>query len=574
MSTTAYEQPKKVSEVAVREPLDSTRKRWANRSRSADHKVIATTMIGFSLMALCLAGFSELLVWGQLALPDNTFLSPEAFYNLHTLSDTSYLYLFALPLFAGLATFVLPLQIGARSSAFPRLSALGCWMIILGGSLLYFSTFINVWQGGAQASSAMLTIFYSPGAGIDFWLVSVLMVTGGLTFNAIDLAVTYKVLRADGMDHEKAPIFAYATSVYAYAVLVTAPVLIAACIMALLERQWTDFGIFDPINGGNALLWKTLFQWFSHAAPFLIGILAIGITSEIVASASRTPIANSKMVKSAIKFYAIFALLSFGQVYFGAPVVPFWNAIFMLFGLALLVPSAIIISSWITTLKNGNFHSSPPALFALTFIGFFTFGVVANVALSLPALSQWLDGSEFGYAIWLNAVWGTAAFAGFAGLTYWFPKITGRSLDAAKAKLALALMAVGTVVATLAMCSLGVDGFARELYTYSDGYQYRNIAAGVGTLLGALGAIGLLINFIQSASKGAIAGNDPWHAGTLEWFAPSPPPENNFDAIPAVESEFPLSDLRARIAAGTGELAGTVAQSPTSGRPSLRESKH
>jgi cytochrome c oxidase subunit 1 len=215
-----------------------------------------------------------------------------------------------------------------------------------------------------------------------------------------------------------------------------------------------------------------------------------------------------------------------------------------------------------------------PAAFALTFIGFFTFGVVANVALSLPALSQWLGGSEFGYAVWQNSVWGTAAFAGFAGLTYWFPKITGRSLDAGKAKIALAMLTVGTVIALLAMLSLGVDGFARELYTYSEGFQGRNIEAGIGALIATFGALGLLINFIQSASKGAIAGNDPWHAGTLEWFAPSPPPENNFDAIPAVESELPLNDLRERIAAGTGELAGSVAQSPTSGRPSLRESKH
>ncbi|MGH2907582.1 MAG: cytochrome c oxidase subunit I [Solirubrobacterales bacterium] len=574
MSTTAYEQPSKVSEVAVREPRDSTRTRWVNRARSADHKVIATTMIGFSLIALTLAGISELMCWGQLALQDNTFLSPESFYNLHSLSDTTYLYLFALPLFAGLATYALPLQIGARSSAFPRLSALGAWMIVLGGFVLYLSTFVNTWQGGAQVSSSFLTFFYSPSPGIDFWLATAVLVGGGLTFNAIDLAVTYKVLRAEGMTSEKSPVFAYASAVYAYGILATAPVLVAASIMALVERQWELFGIFDPVNGGNTLLWKTLFQWFSHSAPYLITVVALGIVSEIIAAASGGKLANFGAVKNAIKWFAILAILGFGQVYFGAPVAPAWNYIFMVVGLALLIPSAVLIVSWVKTLQGGTFKSSVPALFAVTFIGFFTFGVVANIALSLPALSQWINGSEFGYAVWLNGVWSTAAFAGFAGLTYWFPKMTGRSLDAFKAKLALGMMAVGTVIALLAMCSLGVDGFARELYTYSGGFQARNIEAGLGTLLAAFGAIGLLINLMQSSTKGAVAGNDPWHAGTLEWFAQSPPPANNFDSVPAVESDAPLKDLRSRIADDTGKLAGSVAQSPTAGRPSLRESKH
>ncbi len=574
MATGAFEQPEHVSEVVVREPIDSTRARWVNRVRSADHKVIGTTMIGFSLMAVVLAGFTELMTWGQLAVQDNTFLSPERFYSLHTLSDTTYLYLFALPLFAGIATYVLPLQIGARTSAFPRFSALGAWMIVFGGVTLYFSTFINTWQGTVQVSSPLSTYFYSPGAGVDFWFVAAIMIAGGLLANAIDLAVTYKTSRAEGMTSERTPVFSHSIAVYALGIIVTAPVLIAACLMALIERQWNLFGIFDPVSGGNALLWKTLFQWFSHSAPFLLLVLAIGAVSEILAAAAGRSPANSAGLKKAIRAFAVLGILSFGQVYFGAPVARAWELAFMFIGLALVVPAMVIFSSWIQTISGGNFRATVPAQFSLVFLVFFAFMLIDHVAFSLPALSQWLEGSQFGYASWLNKVWGTAAFAGFGALLFWFPKITGRNFDVPKAKLALGMLTVGTAVALLAMSSLGVDGFARELSTYSGGYQARNLIAGLGTLLAAFGAIGLLINFMQSSSKGVKAGNDPWRAGTLEWFVPSPPPVNNFDSIPTVGSESPLDDLRDRIASDTGELAGSVAQSPTSGRPSLRESKH
>lgn len=574
MASGAFEQPDRVSELVVREPIDNTRARWINRARSADHKVVGTTLIGFSLMAVVLAGFTELMTLGQLAVQDNDFLTPERFYALHTLSDTTYLYLFALPLFAGLATYVLPLQIGARSSAFPRFSALGAWMVVFGGVTLYFSTFLNAWQGTVQVSSPLSTYFFTPAPGVDFWFVAAIMVAGGLLANAIDLAVTYKNSRADGMSADRTPVFAYSAAVYAYGVIATAPVLIAACLMALIERQWQLFGIFDPVSGGSAMLWKTLFQWFSHSAPYLILILAIGAVSEIFAAAAGRSVANSAGLKKAIRLFAILGILSFGQVYFGSPVAEGWLLIFMVIGLSLLIPSFMIFSSWLQTIGGGNYRSTVPAMFSMVFVVIFAFIVIDHVAYSLPALSQWLEGSQFGYASWLTKVWGTAAFAGFGALLFWFPKITGRNFEPGKAKVALGMIAIGTIVATFAMASLGVDGFARELSTYSYGYQGRNMIAGLATLLAAFGVIGLLINFMQSAKNGGKAGNDPWGAGTLEWFVPSPPPVNNFDSVPTVTSESPLNDLRSRIASETGEFAGSVAQSPTAGRPSLRGSKH
>jgi heme/copper-type cytochrome/quinol oxidase subunit 1 len=573
VSAAAYKQPERIAEIVVREPLDEARASWIERVRSADHKVIGTTLIGFSLIAVVLAGVTELLGWAQLFVPDNTFLTPERFYALHTLSDTSFLYLFALPLFAGLATFVLPLQIGARATAFPRLSALGAWMVVLGGAFLFFSLFFNQWLGGANMSVPLASTFYSPGPGADFWIIAAMMVAGGLACNAVDLAVTYSTLRADGMTGRQTPIFAYTTAVYAYGVLVTAPVLIAAGLMLLFERQWAVFGIFDPVNGGNALLWKTLFQWWAHSAPYLVTLMAIGVVSEIVPVAARTKLANREAVKRAIMFFALFGILSFGQVFFSSPVASGWNCTFMLFGLALLAPAAVIVTSWIRTLRAGSLLVSAHALFALSFIGFFVLGMIANTALSLPTLGRWLSGSEFGYAAWHDFVWASAATAGFGGLLYWFPKITGRQVEPAKARVAFSMISLGTLIAILSMASLGLDGFPREISEYGAGMgQARNIEAGLATLLASFGVLGLLINLIQSSARGTNAGNDPWHASTLEWFTPSPPPANNFDTIPAVSSEDPLNDIRARIAARSGTLAGSVAQPTTAGRPSSRPS--
>lgn len=573
--STAFEQPAKVTEVVVREPLDSTRARWVNRARSADHKVIGTTLIGFALVNVVLAGFMELLCQIQTAVTDNTFLSPERFYSLHTLSDTGYLYLFALPLLAGIATYVLPLQIGARGSAFPRLSALGTWMIVLGGGMLYFSTFVNTWQGTVQTSAPSFELFYAQGSGADFWLTAAAMIGGGLTFNAIDLAVTYKTLRAEGMSGERTPVFSYAASVYAYGVLVTAPVLVAVALMALFERQWDAFGIFNPVDGGSPLLWKTLFQWWSHSAPYLITVVAVGAVSEIFAAAAGRSPSNLSALKKAIRWFAVIGILSFGVVYFGAPVKPFWNVLFMLISLALVIPAAVILQSWLHTVRGGDFRPTVPTSYGLAFAAFFVLALVFHVALSLPVLSQWISGSQAGYAAWINQVWGAAAFGGFGALLYWFPKMTGRSVSAPKAHLALVLMVAGTALQLLAMFSLGADGFARELSTYSESaYELRNILSLAGLVVASFGVIGLLINVMQSSTGGVSAGNDPWRAGTLEWFVPSPPPVNNFDAIPAIGSENPLSDLREKIAAETGDLAGSVAQSPTAGRPSLRESKH
>lgn len=569
-----YERPASVTEVVVRETPDPTRPKWIDRARSADHKSIGLVLIVFSLVNYVLAGFMEILTQFQLLVSDGTFLSPERFYALHMLQDTSYLYLFTLPLLAGIATYVLPLQIGARSTAFPRLSALGAWMIVFGAAILYFSTFTDTWQGTVQMSAPLFEPFYSEGPGADLWLTAVMMVAGGLMVNAIDLVVTYRNMRAAGMTKQRTPVFAHASAVFGWGILATAPVMLAAGLMALLERQWGSFGIFNPVDGGDPMLWKTLFQWWSHSAPLLALVLAIGAVSDILATASKRIPANVAVLKRAIVAFAIFSVLSFGTVFFGTPVKPVWSYIFMIAGLAVLVPGFEILQSWYATVRNGDWQPSMPAAFSLVFIGFFVAFLVLHTALSLPVLSQWVDGSQIGYVAWLDEFYAAGALGGFAALLYWFPKMTGRDFAPGPIRIALVMMAVGATVQYLMMFSMGADGMAREVSTYSGTYGLRSVIGVIALLVTALGVIGVLVELMRANAKGLKSGNDPWHAGTLEWFAPSPPPANNFDAVPEITSARPLSDLRESIVAETGDLVGTVAQSPTSGRPSMREADH
>lgn len=576
MNTTTFQQPESLVEVVVREPLDRARPTWISRVRSADHKVIGTTLIGISLIAVVVAGFLELLVWAQLALPDNTLLTPERFYTLHTFSDTAYLYLFGLPLMAGLATYVMPLQIGARSTAFPRLSSFGVWSIALGVGALFFQLFLTQWQGGVNFSTPLGQLYYSQGSGTDLWLTAAIMIAAGLTANAVDLAVTYRVMRAEGVDTEHAPAFAYGAAVYAYGILIAAPVLIAAALMMMVERQWELFGIFNNVTGGDALLGKTLFSFWSNSAPYLVTLVAAAAVSEILPVAAGTRLSNRVAVKRALMAFMVLSILSFGTVFHGAPVAMGWNCLFMTFSLALIVPASVLVVSWIQTLRNGSYKSSAQGQFALWFVFFFTLAMIMHTMLSIPTLGAWLRGSEAGYAAWHLLVWAAAATGGFGALLYWFPKMTGKLFNDFKAKVACSMIVFGTLLALLSMISLGLDGFPREIseYAESTGGQLRYVLAGIGTLLAAFGVVGLLINIVQSSDQGAGSGNDPWLANTLEWYAPSPPPVNNFDAVPVVESDTPLLDIRSRIKADTGTLAGSVAQSPTAGRPSLRETKH
>ncbi len=575
MSTTTIERPDRVTEVVVRETRDPQRPTWVARMRSADHKVIGTTLIGLSMLSLIVAGVAELLTLAQLSLPDNTFLPPERFLRLHTLADTTYLLFFALPGILGLALYALPLQIGARATAFGRLSAFGAWSIVLGFSILYASVFVNAPQTGPFLSAPLVSDFFSPGQGVDFMLASHMLLALGLTVIAIDLLTTFRNMRAAGMSRETAPAFAFAARAFSLGMLLTAPVLFVACGTLLVERQSELTGIFDPATGGSAMLWQVLYGWFAHAAPLLVGVAGVGIAADIFAAFGTGRVALRRDLGTALTAMTLLAVLGFGQLLYGAPLADAWILIFMVIGLALVMPAVVIVTSLVRTVRAGQMRVTVPVLYALGFTVLFTGAIIDAVGMAIPAIGQWLLGSEFHYAHWQFLVVGCGMMAIVGGLHYWFPKITGRVYSDGAARIAWAHIFFGTLAALLLMQSLGIDGFARELGEYSDasGYQLRWVLILLAALAIAFGVVVALVNLIVANAKGAKAGNDPWHGSTLEWFTPSPPPVHNFDSVPAVVNDAPLKDLRARLSRQPNGLAGTVAQPPSAGSHAAGESR-
>lgn len=575
MSNAPIERPEKITEVVMREQPDPRRPSWVDRVRSADHKTVGTTLIGLSMLALIVAGVAELLTLVQLIEPNSTFLPPERFLRLHTLADTTYLYFFAIPGIAGLALYTMPLQIGARSTAFPRLSAFGSWLAVLAFVLFYWSIFVNAPQAGPFLSAPLISKFYSPGLGIDFMLASYLMLSLGMTVIAIDLLTTFRNMRAAGMSRHTTPAFAFAAKAFAAGVLVTAPVLIAASGTLLVERSSDLIGIFDPAAGGSAMLWTVLYGWFAHAAPLLVAVAGAGIAADIFATHGSGRVAVRKDLGTAMIAFVALSVLSFGQLLYGAPVASVWMIVFILLGLALVMPASMIIASIVRTARAGQVRVTVPVLYAIGFTVFFTAAMVDAVGTAIPAIGQWTLGSEFYYGHWQMLVVGCGAMAILGGLHHWFPKITGRMYGEGAAKLAWAHIFFGMLVTLLVTQGLGLDGFARELSEYTDSdYQLPWIVIMLGALAVAFGVVVALINLIHANVKGRKAGNDPWHGSTLEWFAPSPPPVNNFDVVPRVMSDTPHADVRDRLGRGPQPLAGSVAQPPTAGRPALRETHH
>ncbi len=576
MNTATIERPEHITETVVRETPDPGRPSWVARIRSSDHKVMGTTLIGLSALAVVVAGIAELLTLLQLTAPDNTFLPPERFLRLHTVSDITYLFYFALSGVIGLALYVLPLQIGARTTAFPRLSAFGVWSIVMSFALLYGAIFISASQAGPFLSAPLINGFYSAGSGVDFVLASHMIFALGATLVAIDLLTTFRNLRAPGVTRDTAPAFALAAKVVSFGILLTAPVLFVACGAMLVERQSDLVAVFDPARGGSALLWQVLYSWFAHAAPLLVALAGVGIAADIFATFGSGRVAMRKDLGIALITAMVLAVLGFGQWLYGAPVDDAWTFAFMLVGLALVIPATTIIASLVRTVRAARIRVTVPVLYAIGFVALFTVAIVDAVGQAIPAIGQWTLGSELGYAHWQFLVVGCGLMAVVGGLHHWFPKITGRMYGDGVAKAAWGLIFFGTFASLLLAQSLGVDGFARELSEYADasGYQTRWVLILLTFLAAAFGTVLALLNLVFANARGMKAGNDPWHGSTLEWFAPSPPPVGNFDAIPSVDSDTPLADLRDRLRRSPDGLAGSVAQPPTAGRPALRETHH
>jgi cytochrome c oxidase subunit I len=525
------------------------RPRWVEIATSADHKDLGRVLITGALGFLFIALVEFLLMRLQLAVPENSFLSPVTFNRMLSLYGTTAIFLFALPLTLGFFYYVTPLQIGARGTALPRLGQLGTWLFIAGATVLYSGFLFTPTEAGVNPLPPLSGITFLPNNGVDAWAVATGLATLGFVLIAIDLVATLRRLRAPGMAWRRLPVFSWAAAISSRLLLVIGPVMLAAITMLLIDRNFN--GIFFAGDAGGApLLWQHLSWIFFTGTYMLILIFALGAIAEIVPVMARKPLFNRGAVIGSLIAIAVIGTLAWMQNMFTAPIGLGWMYFAMIMSLALIVPFGLIFFNLIATLVGGTARMRAPLLFAAGAIVTIAIGLVSEIEHSMVAVGWRLQHTTDSTAATHFALIGGAVFGGFAALHWWFPKMTGRTMGETLARFSFWTMLLGTVLTFIPLALAGTEqGQVVDAYKFFDstGVNAYNLIATIGAFVLAVGILMTLVNAILSREGGAPVGHDAWGGDSLEWFALSPPEPHNFDLLPDVRSARPLRDIRAAI---------------------------
>jgi len=534
------------------------RKAWLDWVTTVDHKKIGILYMVTAFVFFLVGGIEALLIRIQLGAPDNTFLTPEKYNQLFTMHGTTMIFLFVVPMMAGFGNYFVPLMIGARDMAFPRLNALSYWLFLFGAIVLYVSLFFNPPEAGWTSYAPLSSSAYLPNGGIDAWIFMVHLTGLSSLLGAINFYVTIANMRAPGMGWGRLPLFVWAILTFAVLLILALPTIAAAVTMLLTDRHFgTHF--FDASRGGSPLLWQHLFWFFGHPEVYIMILPGFGIISEVLPVFSRKPIFGYKAIAAATVAIAFLSLLVWAHHMFATPLSTAVLAFFMLSSMIIAVPTGIKIFNWIATLWRGTLEFKTPLYFGVGFLAFFTLGGVSGVMLAIFPLDWQLTDTYFVVAHFHYVLVAGAVNAIFAGLYYWFPKMTGRMLSEGMGKLSFWLTFAGFNVTFLVQHSIGLEGMPRRIYEYADtgNLHVLNLISTIGAFILALGVFVTAVNVLRSLKRGAVAGPDPWKANTLEWFTTSPPPPNNFDVIPRVRSVEPMKDIRRAVRRATEERAGS-----------------
>jgi cytochrome c oxidase subunit 1 len=500
-----------------------------------------------------LGGVEALLMRTQLAAPGNTLLSGERYNELLTLHGTTMIFLFVVPVMAGFGNYFVPLMIGARDMAFPRLNALSFWLLLAGGIVFYCTLFFNPPEAGWWSYPPLSSIQFSPSGGQDAWIFLIHLTGISSLLGAVNFYATIVNMRAPGMSWGRIPLFIWAILVYAVLLIIALPVIAAAVTMLLTDRHFgTHF--FDPTAHGSPVLWQHLFWFFGHPEVYIMILPGFGIISEVIPVFSRKPIFGYKAIAASTAVIAFLATLVWAHHMFVAPVPLVVLGFFMLSSFLIGVPTGVKIFNWIATLWRGSIVTTTSLYFAVGFIAIFVIGGITGIFLAVFPVDWQLNDTYFVVAHFHYVLMGGAVFSIFAGIYYWFPKMTGRLMSEGLGKASFWVMFIGFNMTFFVQHALGLSGMPRRIYTYqtATGWTTYNLISTIGAYILALGILMTIVNVVMSLKRGRLAGPDPWKGNTLEWFVPSPPPVNNFDVIPRVRSVEPMRDIRRQVERQTG----------------------